>query len=84
MAGVYGGGFVARQKTRLMKDVEERYGRSLEELLPDLYNEHGLPGMSEELGISKGTLWYWLLKYNVSVKRVALRPGEVLEIHRNN
>ena len=48
-----------------------------------MYNELGLPGMSEELGISKGTLWYWLLKYNVSVRRVALRPGESLEIHKN-
>lgn len=73
---------MARQKTRLMRQVEERYGRPLERLLPDLYNELGLPGMSEELGISKGTLWYWLLKYNVSVRRVALGPGESLEIHR--
>ncbi len=73
---------MARQKTRLMKQVESKYGRPLEELLPDLYNEFGLPGMSEELGISKGTLWYWLLKYNVSVIRVALRPGESLEIHK--
>ena len=74
---------MARQKTRLMKQVESKYGRPLEEVLPDLYNELGLPGMSEELGISKGTLWYWLLKYNVSVRRGALRPGESLEIHKN-
>ena len=40
--------------------------------------------LSEQLGISKGTLWYWLLKYNVSVRRVALGPGESLEIHREN
>ena len=74
---------MARQKTRLMRQVEDRYGQSLERLLPELYNELGLPGMSQELGISKGTLWYWLLKYGVSVRRVALGPGESLEIRRN-
>ncbi|MBI4236249.1 MAG: hypothetical protein HY688_02685 [Chloroflexi bacterium] len=74
---------MARQKTRLMRQVEERYGQPLERLLPQLYNEMGLPGMAQELGISKGTLWYWLLKYGVSVHRVALAPGESLEIRRN-
>ena len=73
---------MARGKTKLMKQVEERYGRPLERLLPEMYNELGLPGMSEELGISKGTLWYWLLKMNLTVKRVALAPGESLEITR--
>ena len=73
---------MARQKTKLMRQVEEQYGSPLETLLPELYNRLGLPGMSEEMGISKGTLWYWLLKYNVSVRRVALGPGESLEIHR--
>lgn len=74
---------MARSKTRLMRQVEEQYGgRPLETLLPELYNRLGLPGMSEELGLSKGTLWYWLLKYGVSVRRVALAPGESLEIRR--
>ena len=51
---------------------------------PSSTTNSGLPGMSEQLGISKGTLWYWLLKYNVSVRRVALGPGESLEIHRES
>ena len=74
---------MARQKTRLMRQVEDRYGRPLERLLPELYNELGLPGMADELNISKGTLWYWLLKFGVNVRRVALGPGESLEIRRN-
>ena len=65
-----------------MRGVEERYGRPLERLLPELYNELGLPGMSERLGISKGTLWYWLLKFGVNVRRVALAPGESIEVKR--
>ncbi len=68
------------RKTKLMRAVEEKYKRPLEKLLPEMYNEKGLPGMAEELQISKGTLWYWLLKFGISVRRVALAPGESLEV----
>jgi len=68
------------RKTKLMRQVEEQYKRPLEKLLPEMYNERGLPGMAAELGISKGTLWYWLLKFGISVRRVALAPGEALEV----
>ena len=71
------------RKTRLMHSVEEQYNdEALETLLPRLYNRMGLPGMAQELGISKGTLWYWLLKFGVNVQKVALAPGESLEIRR--
>jgi hypothetical protein len=65
-----------------MREVETRYQRPLEQLLPELYNERGLPAMAEEMGISKGTLWYWLLKFGINVRRVALAPGEDLQIIR--
>ena len=70
------------RKTRLMRQVEEKYKRPLERLLPEKYNEKGLPGMAEEMGISKGTLWYWLLKFNIKVERRAVAPGEELEVMR--
>ena len=66
------------RRTKLMLQVEQRYNKPLEKLLPDLYNEKGLPAMAAELGISKGTLWYWLLKFGINVRRVALAPGEEL------
>ena len=65
-----------------MQQVEERYNKPLEKLLPELYNEKGLPAMAAELGISKGTLWYWLLKFGINVRRIALAPGEELEVHQ--
>ena len=71
------------RKTKLMQSVEERYDKPLEKLLPDMYNEKGLPAMAAELGISKGTLWYWLLKFGINVRRVALAPGEELEVHQS-
>lgn len=68
------------RKTKLMRAVEERYNIPLERLLPKMYNEQGLPAMSAELGVSEGTLWYWLLKFGINVRRVAVAPGERLTI----
>lgn len=70
------------RKTRLMKSVEERYQRPLERLLAEMYNEKGLPGMAQEMGISKGTIWYWLLKFGINVRRVAVAPDETLEVRK--
>ncbi|MCS7207165.1 MAG: hypothetical protein NZ951_04410 [Dehalococcoidia bacterium] len=70
------------RKTRLMLQVEERYGRPLERLLPELVNEKGLSATAHELGVSKATLGYWLLKLGIQVRRIALAPGEDLSITR--
>ncbi|MBI3743812.1 MAG: hypothetical protein HY261_05925 [Chloroflexi bacterium] len=70
------------RRTKLMQQVEARYNKPLEKLLPELYNEKGLPAMAAELGISKGTLWYWLLKFGINVRRVALAPGEELHVQQ--
>ena len=32
--------------------------------------------------VSKATLGYWLLKLGINVRRVALAPGETLEVKR--
>lgn len=69
-------------KTKLMRRVEERFQRPLEQLLPELVNEKGLTAAAEELGVSKATVGYWMLKMGISVRRVALAPGEVLEVKR--
>lgn len=68
--------------TRLMKHVEDKYQRPLIGLLPELVNEMGLSATAQEIGVSKATLGYWLLKLGINVRRVALAPGESLEIKR--
>ena len=68
------------RKTKRMRGVEERYDRPLEQLLPQMYNGMGLPAMATEMGVSKGTLWYWLLKFGINVRRIAIAPGERLTI----
>ena len=70
------------RKTKLMQRVEDGYQRSLERLLPEMVNEKGLSVTAEELGVSKATLGYWLLKLGINVRRVALAPGETLEVKR--
>lgn len=72
------------RKTKLMLQVEKEHQRPLETLLPELVNERGLSTTAEDLGISKATLGYWMLKLGIHVRRVALRPGESIEITRRH
>ena len=72
-----------RRKTKKMIEVEDKFGRPLEKMLPDLVTENGLVGTADYLGVSKATLGYWLLKLDIIVHRVALAPGETLEVKRN-
>ena len=70
------------RKTKLMQRVEKEFSRPLERLLPEKVNEVGLSATAEELGVSKATLGYWLLKLGINVRRVDLAPGETLEVKR--
>lgn len=70
------------RKSAKMQTVERKYRRSLEDLLPEMVNEYGLSETAERLGLSKATLGYWLLKFQIRVERVALRPNEEIEIKR--
>ena len=70
------------RKTKLMQRVESDHQRPLERLLPEMVNEYGLSETASELGVSKATLGYWLLKLGIDVRRVALAPGETLEVKR--
>ena len=70
------------RKTKLMQRGEYDHQRPLERLLPELVNELGLSEPAAKLDVSKATLGYWLLKLGIDVRRVALAPGETLEIKR--
>ena len=65
-----------------MRGVERKLRRSLEDVLPEMVNEYGLSETAERLNLSKATLSYWLLKFQIRVERVALKPGEEIEIKR--
>ena len=65
-----------------MLAVEERFRQPLEKILPEMVTEQGLTATADYLGVSKATLGYWLLKFRIDVRRVALAPGDSLEITR--
>ncbi len=65
-----------------MQRVETTHRRPLERLLPEMVNEYGLTETANRLKVSKATLSYWLLKMGINVRRVALAPGETLEVKR--
>ena len=73
---------ILARKTKLMQRVEREHQRPLERLLPEMVNEKGLSSTADDLGVSKATLGYWLLKLGINVRRVALAPGETLEVKR--
>ena len=70
------------RKTAKMLDAERKLRRPLERALPELVNELGLTGAAKRLGVGKATLSYWLLKLGIQMRRVALAPGETIEIKR--
>ena len=72
----------AVRKTKKMTAVEDRMHQPLEKMLPEMVTEYGLTGTANQLGVSKATLGYWLLKLGINVRRVALAPGETLEVKR--
>ena len=60
-----------RRKTKKMIAVEEQFQQTLEKMLPEMVTEYGLTATADELGVSKATLGYWLLKLGINVQRVA-------------
>ena len=73
---------MANSKTKKMLAVEERFRQPLEKILPEMVTEQGLTATADYLGVSKATLGYWLLKFRIDVRRVALAPGDSLQITR--
>ncbi|MEX0762104.1 MAG: hypothetical protein WD208_09960 [Dehalococcoidia bacterium] len=72
------------KKTTKMLDAERKIRRPLEKALPEMVNEMGLTGAAKRLGVSKATLSYWLLKLGIQMRRVALAPGETIEVKRTS
>ncbi len=70
------------RKTKLMRDVEERFQRPLERLVPEMVNQHGLSHAAAELGVSAATLGYWMLKLGIRYRRVAVTAEETIEVKR--
>ena len=73
--------FVTR-KSKKMIEVENKFKHPLEDMLPQMVTEYGLTASADQLGVSKATLGYWLLKLGINVRRGALAPGDSIEVKR--
>lgn len=68
-----------------MQSVEKRFKQPLERLLPAMINdqeESDLQEIAKQLRVSTATLTYWLLKLNITIRHIALVPGETLKVVR--
>ena len=68
------------KKSKKMLEVEATLDEPLEDKLPQMINDAGLTETAKKLGVSKATLGYWLLKFGITVHRVALRPNETIKV----
>jgi len=63
------------KKTKLMLQVEARAGKPLEEALPELINALGWLAATRQLGITRGAMSYWLTKFRIETKLIAIPPN---------
>lgn len=66
----------AFRHTKLTLRIQERYGRPFLPLLVEKVRTQGPNATARELGVSKATVGYWLLKGGVRMQRVVLLDGE--------
>ena len=61
--------------TRKMLAAEVKAGKPLGQALPELYNTLGPTKTARWFGVNGATIPYWLLKFEIPVRRVAVPPG---------
>ena len=60
-------------KTELMQKIELEHGRPLEDVILDLYEEHGdFDSVATALGISRNTLWMWLKMRGIGARHIRI------------
>lgn len=64
------------KKSPKMRQVEQRHGKPLEQLIPQLYGEGGLNRVCDVLDLRKGTAYYWLTVAGYRIQHTLVRLGE--------
>ena len=65
------------QKTRTMAEMEQRFGKPIEELLSELYRrEGGTRKVAQALGVSGTTVWYWMWRLGLPRRHWSLAAEE--------
>ena len=66
-----------------MLRVEKQMGQPIENLLPQMINEHGVKETGRQLGVSTATVGYWMLKMGIEIRRIAVAPEEAVIVTRS-
>jgi hypothetical protein len=67
------------RKTRLMRDIEARFGESIQSLLRRIYvtENRTMRQVAEMLEVrSDSTIWLWLLKFRIPTRQWLLPTGQ--------
>jgi DNA-binding transcriptional regulator LsrR (DeoR family) len=65
-------------ETKAMREIEEREGEPIREVLVRLYQQHRTQQeVAESLGISRATLAVWLIRLGLTEKTVLVKREEV-------
>lgn len=61
--------------TRKQRQIEEKYGRPIADVLTEAYNTHGTDGATASaLGLTRNTFRLWMASFGVKVRKIASRP----------
>lgn len=60
-----------KRPIRQQGEIEDRYQRPFREVLVYLYNLKGARGAAAELGVSRSTFSYWLLREGIKTRSIA-------------
>jgi hypothetical protein len=62
-------------------EIEAVYGKPIKDVLPELYNKHhNLRDVANELGVSQGTISFWLLKLGLEIRSQIVPHDAEIEI----
>ena len=70
------------RKTKKMLKAEAEIGMPIEDFLPERVTDVGLTAAAKELGVSKASLGYWMLRFGITTHFIAMGPGDEVTIRR--
>ena len=68
--------------SKLMKQAEEQIGSPFPQKLAKMLTEHGLTETAQILNVSKATLKYWIVCFEITWYNIVASPGDVIHVIR--
>lgn len=69
---------MTRRKTRAMLEIEQQHGKSLEDLLGELFSKHHTQqAVAGQIGIDASTLSGWMWRLGLTTRTIVVPLGEL-------